>query len=178
MGNRRPAVRGPADVIGKLGDGLELILWRHAEAAEGEPDSARPLTARGREQAEVMARWLAPRLPPELRVIVSPARRAQETALALGRSFETIESVAPGSTANALLEIAGWPDAERPVLLVGHQPTLGEAFSQLVDGDASGWRMGPGALCWLRNRQRQGRGEALLLVALEPEILERERAGH
>ncbi len=154
---------------------MELILWRHAEAASGDPDSARPLTDRGRAQSQVMARWLAQRLPADLRMIVSPARRAQETALALGRSFETIEALAPGCDVATLLGIAGWPDGERTVLVVGHQPTLGETAAHLVDGQDSSWRIGTGAVWWLKGRQHKGRGDAAkILLALEPEILERE----
>ena len=73
-------------------------------------------------------------------MIVSPARRAQETARALGRSFETIEALAPGGDVASLLKLAGWPDAERPVLVVGHQPTLGETAAQLIDGRHASWR--------------------------------------
>ncbi len=122
---------------------MEFILWRHAEAAAGEPDAARPLTERGRRQAERMARFLAPRLPADLRVIVSPARRAQETARALGRSFETVERIAPGCGVAEILDAAGWPESERPVLLVGHQPTLGEVAAKLVEGRGSGWNPAP-----------------------------------
>ncbi len=157
---------------------MELILWRHAEAAPGEPDSARPLTDHGRAQAQVMARWLTPRLPPELRVIVSPARRAQETAHALGRNFETIEAIAPGCDVATLVKVAGWPTGKRPVMLVGHQPTLGETAARLIDGQDSSWRIGTGAVWWLRSRQRKGEVGAELLLALEPEILARERSGH
>ncbi len=157
---------------------MELILWRHAEAATGEPDSARPLTEHGRAQAQVMARWLAPRLPPDLRVIVSPARRAQETALTLARSFETVEAVAPGCDVATLLSIVGWPDGDRSVLIVGHQPTLGEVAAQLIDGQESSRRIGAGAVWWLRGRQHKGKERAELLLALEPEILEREGSGH
>lgn len=157
---------------------MELILWRHAEAAAGEPDSARPLTDHGRVQAQAMARWLAPRLPPELRVIVSPARRAQETAQALGRNFETIEAIAPGCDVATLVKVAGWPSGKRPVMLVGHQPTLGETAARLIDGQDSSWRIGTGAVWWLRSRQRKGEVGAELLLALEPEILARERSDH
>lgn len=153
---------------------MELILWRHAEAAPGDPDAARPLTEYGRFQAELMARWLAPRLPRELRIVVSPARRTQETARALGRSFETMDALAPGIDAAGLLRCAGWPDAPRPVLVVGHQPTLGEVAALLVDGRQAGWRLGAGGVWWLRRRERKGRSEADLLLALETEILERE----
>ena len=37
---------------------MNLLLWRHAEAQDGDPDLARELTARGRKQAEKMAHWL------------------------------------------------------------------------------------------------------------------------
>jgi len=159
---------------------MELILWRHAEAAAGDPDAARPLTEHGREQAQLMARWLAPRLPPDLRLIVSPARRAQETALTLARSFETTESLAPGTDVATLVRLAGWPDAEQPVMLVGHQPTLGETAARLIDGRQASWRIGAGAVWWLRSKQRKGRSDAVLLLAIEPEILalESDRADH
>ena len=159
---------------------MELILWRHAEAAPGDPDAARPLTEHGRAQAQRMARWLAPRLPANIRLIVSPARRAQETALTLGRSFETIEGLTPGNDVTTLLRIAGWPDAGRPVMLVGHQPTLGETAARLIEGRQASWRIGAGAVWWLRRVPRKGRSDAVLLLAMEPEILELEgdRPGH
>ena len=152
---------------------MELILWRHAEAAAGEPDTTRPLTERGRHQAERMARFLAPRLPVDLRVLVSPARRAQETARALGRSFETVERIAPGCGIEEILDAAGWPESERTVLLVGHQPTLGEVAAKLVEGRGSGWNLGTGAVYWLRGHQRTDRRETAVLLLIEPEILER-----
>jgi phosphohistidine phosphatase len=156
---------------------MELILWRHAEAAPGEPDAARPLTAHGREQAALMARWLASRLPRDLRMLVSPARRAQETARPLGRSFETVEALAPGVDAASLIAVAGWPDAQHPVLIVGHQPTLGEAASRLLEGRRAEAKIAIGAVWWLRAKARKGRSEAELLLAIAPEILARESPG-
>jgi phosphohistidine phosphatase len=152
---------------------MELLLWRHAEAAAGEPDLARPLTERGRRQAERMARFLAPRLPKELRIVVSPARRAQETARALGRSFETQELIAPGAGVTDILRAAGWPSGKHPVLLVGHQPVLGEVAAQLVEGRTPGWDLGTGAVCWLKGRSRKIAGDAAVLLTMEPEVLER-----
>jgi phosphohistidine phosphatase len=159
---------------------MELVLWRHAEAAPGDPDASRALTEHGRQQAQRMARWLAPRLPANLRLVVSPARRAQETALTLARSFETVEGLTPGNDVATLLRIAGWPDSERPVMLVGHQPALGETAARLIDGRQASWRIGAGAVWWLRSVQRKGRSNAVLLLAIEPEILELEgdRPGH
>jgi phosphohistidine phosphatase len=157
---------------------MELILWRHADAAPGQPDAARPLTERGRRQAEAMAGWLVPRLPQGLRIAVSPARRAQETARALGRTFETVDGLAPGGDVATHLGIAGWPDSGQAVLLVGHQPTLGEMASRLIDGGDESWRLGVGAVYWLRTSESGGLGEAELLVAIAPEILERSGSAH
>ena len=153
---------------------MELILWRHAEAAPGSPDAARPLTDRGRSEAVLVARWLAARLPRELRLLVSPARRAQETARALGRAFETVDAIVPGADATALLDAAGWPTAAQVVLVVGHQPTLGEVAARLLEGKRAPAAMGTGAVWWLRSRAPHGRSEADLLLAIEPEILARE----
>ena len=150
---------------------MELILWRHAEAADGGADLERPLTAHGRRQAQQMAQWLEARLPKDLRILVSPARRAEETARALGRPFEVVDAIAPGADAADLIKAAGWPDAKHPALLVGHQPTLGDAASLLLGGREASWRFAKGAVWWLRSRERRGRVETVLLLAIEPEML-------
>ena len=78
---------------------MNLILWRHADAedgAPGRPDDARRLTARGEKQAKRMAAWLKGQLPERAQVLVSPARRAQQTAQALTKKFDTARNVVPG----------------------------------------------------------------------------------
>ena len=70
---------------------MDLILWRHAEAQEwtqGCDDMARRLTSRGEKQAARMAGWLDRQLPDNTRILVSPARRTEQTASALGRKFK------------------------------------------------------------------------------------------
>ena len=59
---------------------MELILWRHADAELGQPDSERRLTDKGHKQAARMAKWLAERLPEDYVVMASPAVRAQRQA--------------------------------------------------------------------------------------------------
>lgn len=157
---------------------MELILWRHAEAAPGDPDAARPLTDHGRRQALAMARFLAPRLPKSLRVIASTARRTQETARALDRTVESIEELAPGCDVATLLAVSGWPESVRPVLVVGHQPTLGEVAARLVEGRPLAWALGTGSVCWLESRPRKGRSEASVLASIEAQILLREEGAY
>ena len=41
---------------------MDLILWRHAEAEEGDNDLARELTPKGEKQAARVAEWLLQRL--------------------------------------------------------------------------------------------------------------------
>ena len=88
---------------------MELILWRHAEAAEGMPDLKRRLTPRGRKHAARVAAWLLQRLPAKFGVLASPAERTRETALALGVSFKTSDDLLPGATAEAAVRAMDWP---------------------------------------------------------------------
>ena len=150
---------------------MDLILWRHADAADGQPDSMRPLTEKGRKQAREMAQWLESRLPADLRILVSPALRAQETARALQREFETHEAIDVGQPVAAMLAASGWPDAGRTVLIVGHQPTLGEIAAELLSGRASAWHMAKGAVWWIRNRGRGDETEVVLRLAIAPNEL-------
>ena len=85
---------------------MDLILWRHAEAEDGFPDLKRALTPKGRKQAAKMAAWLHKHLTEPVRVLVSPAVRAQQTAEAFTKSFETVDEIAPGAAYAAVLEAA------------------------------------------------------------------------
>src|SRR3989339_175632 len=77
------------------GKSMELILWRHAEAVDGQPDMERCLTTKGVRQAERMATFLRSRMPQDTRILVSPAVRAQQTASALTKHFITEPAIAP-----------------------------------------------------------------------------------
>jgi phosphohistidine phosphatase len=153
---------------------VDLILWRHAEAEEaglGDDDLKRPLTAKGERQAERMAEWLNHRLTHSTRVLVSPALRCQQTAKALGRKFRTATAIGPGASAAELVAIAGWPDAGQPVLLVGHQPTLGMAAALLLCGSAQPWAVKKAAVWWLRHRPRSDDGAIVLQAVQSPDSL-------
>jgi phosphohistidine phosphatase len=102
-------------------------------------------------------------------VLVSPARRAQQTAHALERRFKTVAALQPDSTVDALLAAARWPESKEPVLVVGHQPTLGLAAAYLVAGVAQPWTLRKGAVWWLRSRAREERQEVVLMAVRAPE---------
>lgn len=151
---------------------MDMILWRHAEAEEGLPDRARKLTPKGRRQAARMAKWLTKRLPARPQTIVSPAKRAQQTARALTRRFDTRKAVAVGASARAMLKAAGWPgDDERVVVVVGHQPALGEAAALALGGKSAPLGLKKSAIVWIESRKRDGKSETVLRAAMSPDLL-------
>lgn len=146
---------------------MNLVLWRHAEAHAGADDLARELTPRGAAQAAAMAGWLKQHLPSGARIIASPAARAQQTVQALTGSYETDPAIAPECAPQALLRASGWPNDET-VVLVGHQPALGQLAALLMTGSVADWSVRKGAVWWLLRRERNGREQVVLHAALGP----------
>ena len=148
---------------------MDLILWRHADAEPGMPDAARRLTPKGERQAEKVGAWLDRHLPDDTTILVSPAVRAQQTALGLGRKFRTVDAIAPGASATAVLAAAGWPGGRGSVLVVGHQPALGEAAARLLAGEEAYWAVKKGAFWWLSQRDHDA--AVVLRAVLGPDLV-------
>lgn len=150
---------------------LNLILWRHADAEDGVDDSARALTKRGRKQAAQIAAWLKERLPQDTEVLVSPAKRALQTAEALGLACRTTNKLGTGASENDVLEAAHWPHRDGTVVVVGHQPTLGRVAALVLSGKPSDWQIKKGALWWITCRNRSGQAEVALKAAMTPDLV-------
>jgi phosphohistidine phosphatase len=149
---------------------MNLILWRHAEAEEGSNDLARALTAKGQRQARRMATWLEARLPDKYKVICSRARRSQDTARALTDKFKVDANIDPGASYAAILAAVDWPHGSGTVIVVGHQPTLGEVASMVLAGAPAEWAIRKGALWWICYRDRDTGAETGLRVAIAPDL--------
>ena len=152
---------------------MDLIVWRHAEArdaTQGEHDLERPLTRHGKKQAAAIARWLNLWLPENIRTLCSPALRCEQTVFALGREYKLRDELAPGYPAQRLLDAAGWPNARLPVLVVGHQPTLGQVIAKLLALKGENCSVRKGAVWWLRGRQRDGHLQTSLVAVQPPEL--------
>lgn len=153
---------------------MDLILWRHAEAfdpEEGEHDLQRKLTPRGEKHAQRMAHWLDQQLPEGTRILCSPAVRAEQTVQVLKRKYKVKDALAPDATVQDVLETVGWPQTKYPVLVVGHQPTLGAVVSHLFGMGSEPMTIRKGAVWWLRGRQREGQDQTVILSVMTPEKL-------
>lgn len=151
---------------------MDLLLWRHAEAVDSLPDEQRELTSRGKRQAESIAEWLAERRPKDLRIIVSPAKRTLQTARFFTREFEINPQVGTTADYRSLLGATGWPDGAGAVLVVGHQPTLGQTASFLLTGQVADLSFKKGALWWISTRERGGVSQSVLKASITAELAE------
>ena len=150
---------------------MDLILWRHADAEDGTPDGERRLTAKGIKQAARMAKWLRPRLPEDAVVLASPAKRAQQTARALTPDFKTVMEIGTSASAEGVLRACGWPKSVRTLVVVGHQPTLGEVAALLLTGTQGQWSLKKGAVVWIAHGAGGGVGRPHLHAAISPDLL-------
>ena len=153
---------------------MDLILGRHAEAYDaqaGESDMARELTPKGHKQARRMAEWLTSQLPEGCKILVSPALRTLQTVEPLGRKFKIMPELAPGVDATSVLQAANWPHAREPVLVVGHQPTLGQVAALLLTGQPLDWEMKKANAWWLVQRDPQDPYSLYLKAVMAPDMV-------
>lgn len=125
-----------------------LHLLRHAKSSWSDSalaDHDRPLSARGRKACELLAAELAGGgVEPQL-VLCSSARRTRETleliASALGDGYDvSFERAIYEAGAQELIDgLGGVPGETRSVMLIGHQPALGELALSLA-GSGEGRR--------------------------------------
>jgi len=140
-----------------------LIVWRHAEAEElsaSGNDAERALTPRGIKDAAKMARWLQQHLPKNYEILSSPARRCLQTVAALqhlsARKKPHSFSIAPFLATDGSVEVMVTKllnaDSSQTIVLVGHQPQLGEFIARLLDMAETAALVKKGAVWWLRQR--------------------------
>ncbi len=158
-------------LISEVVNDMELLLWRHAEAEDGEDDMKRRLTERGQRQARLMGEWLRQHQPKDLRVISSPSVRTLQTVEALKLPFQSHRKIGPEACVSELIAASGWPQAGGSVLIVGHQPSLGRLASLLLSGQEAEWTIKKGAVWWLSNRSRRGETQTVLRAMMPVELL-------
>lgn len=121
---------------------MNIYLLRHAEAeprAPGCSDEERELTGKGREQAERAAAWLRAHEVEVDALLSSPLIRAVQTAQpvaeALGKAVVTDYRLAGMRlSAGDLQDLAREYQVAGSMLLVGHEPDMGDLIRELTKG--------------------------------------------
>jgi len=106
-----------------------------------------------------------------LRVLCSPARRTEQTAQALGRRYKLRAELSPDGSMQDLMELVQWPQGRGAVLVIGHQPVLGQTLASLLGMTSGECAVRKGAVWWLRQRQRMEHQETVLLTVQSPDFL-------
>jgi phosphohistidine phosphatase len=157
---------------------MNLYFLRHADALpeDGETvlnDGERPLSPEGREQVVRLAQAIRQQELSFDLVLTSPLKRTRETAELLLTTLERppgeandLDYLAPGGSTKKLMKYLRTLEVQN-VLLVGHNPDLGEHIAYLIGSKKTQVKMGKGALACVDcdTSPRKESGELTLLVA-------------
>jgi phosphohistidine phosphatase len=84
---------------------------------------------------------------------------------------KTSKDIAPGAAVSAILKAAGWPDYKGTVVMVGHQPDLGQAAAFLIAGSQARVSIKKGGLWWLSDRVRGEEAQVVVRSVVSPDLL-------
>ena len=120
---------------------MQLHILRHADAdTKAATDSARTLSGKGEEQAREVAQFCrAQGIQPDV-IFASPLIRAQQTAKPVAKELNVEVTTAPWLACGAkpeviLAELAGLKNVSA-VMLVGHEPDLGNLIAHLLGAES------------------------------------------
>lgn len=134
---------------------MNRLFWRHAEAGFAHEDLARPLTARGVQQAERTAAWLRAQ-GVDFPVFASQALRGQQTAACYGKP-QILAGLNPDNGFAPVWQALDALAAEDAVI-VGHMPWIAAAIARVL-GDVPPM-VGYSELFWLSDAQGQWKLQA------------------
>jgi phosphohistidine phosphatase len=153
----------------------ELIVWRHAHALDaeiGQDDMERELSDKGRQQAKKMAHWLEQKLAPDCLIFVSPSVRTLATIAPLQRPYTVTSELAPDSSVDRILKLIDWPNYSGQIMIVGHQPSLGDLVSQLMFNSVSKYAIRKACLNWIAQKNdAQDQIKTYIKAVMSPELL-------
>jgi phosphohistidine phosphatase len=94
-----------------------------------------------------------------------------QTAEALGRKFKIHPGLAPDATAEGIISVVNWPEGREPVLVVGHQPTLGQVTALVLTGSVQDWTIRKSTALWIGQKDRGDTSTNYLKAVMAPDLL-------
>jgi phosphohistidine phosphatase len=157
-----------------------IILWRHSQATDlvdliqgdmaesrdiEKEDLLRPLTLKGQHQARRMAAWLEKSCiknisskntstgnanTKNIQIYSSPALRTFQTASAFRADVQLSNALKPEATLQQVLDFLSSIEHQKNIVIVGHQPWLGELAAHLLGLKQAQINIKKGAIWWLQ----------------------------
>lgn len=155
-----------------------LLVLRHADAVpQAESDYARALTEKGNAQAKTVGKFLAAQKIVPTLVLHSPFLRAVQTAEIVGSvlGVKPVRETFLGcgmQPETAMAYLRPFVRRDEPILLVGHEPDLGNLMGVLIGGDAAPARLDvKKASLWSLGVEQMRPGGAWLQFSLPPKMM-------
>jgi phosphohistidine phosphatase len=158
----------------------ELYILRHGAAVTRgvSEDSKRPLTPVGKRKMEEIASGLRRLGVDPDWIVSSPLERAVETAEIVAESLpakvplEFSDALRPGGSAEALISLLAKHSSRRRVLVVGHEPDLGQMAGRLIGaGRSAHLAFKKGGCCLITFREFPPQSPGELVWWLTPRVL-------
>jgi len=119
---------------------MQIFIMRHGQASPtGISDAQRELTTQGKYEAKLMAKWLANENPGFCQILVSPFKRAQQTANVMMASINssaitnTVDFITPSGSAREVHDyIDGVEQSTNALLIISHMPLVSYLVAELT----------------------------------------------
>jgi len=160
---------------------MELYLLRHAVAVrrgtEGYSDDRRPLTKEGIGKMVLAAEGISKIVSGIDLIVTSPLIRASETAIIVADVLKCRDKIVeckellPGvPVASLFMSLSKYKNKAR-LLLVGHEPELGEITASLLGLETPVIHFKKGAIARIDIPQMVGQGQGKLIWYFPPKLL-------
>jgi phosphohistidine phosphatase len=177
-----PAKETDEDRATHPGD-YELYIMRHGIAVERGPatvmdDAKRPLTPEGKQKMRDIAAGLVNAGMEVDWIVSSPLIRAVETAEIVGDAqrskppLDSCEALRPGGSPEALIAFLAKRSNRRRVLVVGHEPDLGQLAARLIGaGRNANMPLKKGGCCQIAFTEFPPKAPGRLIWWLTPRVM-------
>jgi len=90
----------------------------------------------------------------------------------LGRKYKCRDELSPNALPDDVLKLVNWPNNKQTILLVSHQPLIGQIVSQLLGIQSQELNVKKCSVWWLRSKTSMNETTQVNLVTVQtPDML-------